>query len=137
MPKKFLAGVHVPQTVCQPVLRDSGSESLLSSAGGSLLPGTARVTGLRRALSEQLRPWRTPRARHDPGKVALDLIVAIALGGDCLADVSVLRSQTPAGTRHPAGTHDRGGRSSELTEPRECLHPATERPGRYEREVYG
>jgi transposase len=33
------------------------------------------------------------RARHDPGKVVLDLAVAIALGGDCLADVAVVRAQ--------------------------------------------
>ena len=71
----------------------AGGESLLSSAGGGLLLQTARVSGLRRSLSEQLRPWRTPRAQHDPGKVVLDLIVAIALGGDCLADVAVVRSQ--------------------------------------------
>ncbi len=71
----------------------AGGESLLSSAGGALLLQTARVSGLRRALSEQLRPWRTRRAEHDPGKVVLDLVVAIALGGDCLADVAVVRSQ--------------------------------------------
>jgi hypothetical protein len=33
------------------------------------------------------------RARHDPGKVVLDLAVAIALGGDCLSDLAVVRSQ--------------------------------------------
>jgi hypothetical protein len=30
---------------------------------------------------------------HDPGKTVLDLAIAIALGGDCLADVAVLRAQ--------------------------------------------
>jgi Transposase DDE domain group 1 len=30
---------------------------------------------------------------HDPGKLVLDLAVAIGLGGDCLADVAVLRAQ--------------------------------------------
>jgi hypothetical protein len=29
---------------------------------------------------------------HDPGKTVLDLAVAIALGGDCLADVAVVRA---------------------------------------------
>ncbi len=71
----------------------AGGESLLSSAGAALLLETARASGLDRALREQLRPWRSPRAQHDPGKIVLDLIVAIALGGDCLADVAVLRSQ--------------------------------------------
>lgn len=64
-----------------------GGESLLSSAGGSLLVQTAAAVGLDRALSVCLAPWR---ARHDPGKVVLDLAVAIALGGDCLADLAVV-----------------------------------------------
>jgi hypothetical protein len=67
-----------------------GGESLLSSAGGSLLVQTAAAVGLDRALSVCLAPWR---ARHDPGKVVLDLAVAIALGGDCLADLAVVRVQ--------------------------------------------
>ncbi len=31
--------------------------------------------------------------RHDPGKVITDLAVGIALGGDCLADIGVVRAQ--------------------------------------------
>ena len=71
----------------------AGGESLISSAGGSLLLRMAAVSGLDAALSARLRPWRAVRARHDPGKVVLDLAVAIALGGDCLADLAVVRSQ--------------------------------------------
>lgn len=70
-----------------------GSESLLSSVGAALLLETARTIGLDRSLSEQLSKWRPARARHDPGKTVLDLAVAIALGGDCLADVAVVRAQ--------------------------------------------
>ena len=46
-----------------------------------------------RALSTVLAPWRKPTARHDPAKIVLDLdlAVALALGGDCLADVTLLR----------------------------------------------
>lgn len=76
-----------------PVVMDTSNESLISSAGGSLLLATARVTGLDRALSAGLAPWRAPRAVHDPGKIVLDLAVALALGGDCLADVAVVRAQ--------------------------------------------
>ena len=71
----------------------AGSESLLSSAGASLLVETARAAGLDRGLCDVLAPWRAPRAGHDPGKVVLDLAVAIALGGDCLADLGVVRAQ--------------------------------------------
>jgi hypothetical protein len=52
-----------------------------------------RVAGLDRGLSRALAPWRRARAEHDPGKVLLDLATAIALGGDCLADVAAVRAQ--------------------------------------------
>ena len=54
---------------------------------------TAQVSGLDTALTRQLAPWRAARARHDPGKIVLDLAVAIGLGGDCLADLAVVRAQ--------------------------------------------
>src|SRR5438105_9026736 len=52
-----------------------------------------RVTGLGRGLSEGLARWRAPRAVHDPGKIVAGLAAAVALGGDCLADIAVLREQ--------------------------------------------
>jgi hypothetical protein len=66
---------------------------LVSQAGAVLLWETMRVTGLARGLSAGLEPWRAPRAVHDPGKVIADLAAALALGGDCLADIAVLREQ--------------------------------------------
>jgi len=71
----------------------AGGGSLVSSAGGSLLVETSRVIGLDCALREHLAPWRSGRARHEPGKIVHDLAVAIALGGDCLADLAVVRCQ--------------------------------------------
>jgi hypothetical protein len=65
----------------------------MSWAGAVLLWETLRVTGLGRGLSAALQPWRAPRAVHDPGKIVADLAAALALGGDCLADVAVLREQ--------------------------------------------
>jgi hypothetical protein len=38
-------------------------------------------------------PWRKPLATHDLGKILLELAVAVALGGDCLADIAVLREE--------------------------------------------
>jgi hypothetical protein len=66
---------------------------LISQAGAVLLWETMRVTGLARDLSSGLARWRAPRAVHDPGKIVTDLAAAVALGGDCLADVAVLREQ--------------------------------------------
>jgi hypothetical protein len=57
-----------------------------------LLTATIRRVGLDGALSAALEPWRRPHAVHDPGKVVLDLAVAMALGGDCLADIALLRA---------------------------------------------
>ena len=72
---------------------EGGSESLISSSGAAMLLATAAVSGLAVGLSRALGSWRPARAVHDPGKTVLDLVVAIALGGDCLADVAVLRAQ--------------------------------------------
>jgi hypothetical protein len=71
----------------------AGSDTVLSSAGASLLLSTARAAGLGQGLSAALAPWRRPGAVHDPGKVVFDLAVAVALGGDCLADLAVVRAQ--------------------------------------------
>ncbi len=70
-----------------------GGGSLISSAGGALLTETARLTSLNRKLSQGLRGWAGVGAVHDPGKIVLDLASAIALGGDCLADIAVVRAQ--------------------------------------------
>jgi hypothetical protein len=58
-----------------------------------LLVETIRTSGIGRSISAVLAPWRKPLASHDPGKVVLDLAVALALGGDCLADVNLLRAE--------------------------------------------
>ncbi|WP_141582353.1 IS1380 family transposase [Actinomadura sp. WMMA1423] len=65
---------------------------IASQAGGLLLIEALRVTGLDQGLSRALARWRASRAVHDPGKIVTDLGVTLALGGDCLADVAVLRS---------------------------------------------
>ncbi|GFG50605.1 IS1380 family transposase [Mycolicibacterium agri] len=44
-------------------------------------------------MSAALAPWRAPRSVHDPAKVLTDLAIAVALGGDCAADVAVVRAQ--------------------------------------------
>jgi hypothetical protein len=71
----------------------AGGESLVSHAGGVLLVETARRSGLAGQLSRLLGRWRLPLASHDPGKIVVDLAIAVALGGDAAADVAVLRAQ--------------------------------------------
>jgi hypothetical protein len=66
---------------------------LVSQAGAAVLAETIRAVGLDRALREALARWRRPAAVHDPAKIVLDLAITLALGGDCLADVALLREQ--------------------------------------------
>jgi len=72
---------------------DTGKVAAVGQAGGVLLTDTVRTAGLDVGLSAALAPWRKPFAVHDPGKVVLDLALSLALGGDCLADVGVLRAE--------------------------------------------
>jgi hypothetical protein len=58
-----------------------------------LLTSVIRASGLDRELSAALARWRRPAAVHDPAKVLPDLAVAAGLGGDCLADIAVLRAE--------------------------------------------
>ncbi|MCW2666863.1 MAG: transposase [Frankiales bacterium] len=75
------------------VQADAAAVGVVSQAGGVALVETVRAAGLDQALSQALEPWRKPTAVHDPAKVMIDLAVSLALGGDCLADVAVLREQ--------------------------------------------
>jgi hypothetical protein len=75
------------------VVLDTRRESLVTHSGALLLEETIKISGLDTALSVALAPWRRRRARHDPGKAVLDLAVAVALGGDCAADLAAVRAQ--------------------------------------------
>lgn len=72
---------------------EGGGRGVVSQAGAVLLVETVRKIGLDQAISAALAPWRRPRVVHDPGKILLDVAVAVALGGDCLADVGMLRPE--------------------------------------------
>ncbi|MEU6578534.1 IS1380 family transposase [Streptomyces sp. NPDC046805] len=77
-----------------PRVRTQGDgRHVVSQAGSVLLIETVRKTGLDQAISTALSPWRKPRSIHDPGKILLDVALAVALGGDCLADVAMLRAE--------------------------------------------
>ncbi|NUK08349.1 IS1380 family transposase [Streptomyces lunaelactis] len=72
---------------------EGGGVGVVSQAGAVLLVETVRKSGLDTAISAALTSWRRPRAVHDPGKILLDIALATALGGDCLADVGILRAE--------------------------------------------
>jgi hypothetical protein len=72
---------------------DGAGTQVVSQAGAVLLTVTLATVGLDRVLSTALGPWRPRWAVHDPAKVLLDLALGLAIGGDCLADVGVLRAE--------------------------------------------
>ena len=53
-----------------------------------------RASSIDRALSTALALWRKPLAVRDSGKILLDLAIMLVLGGDCLADVNLLRRES-------------------------------------------
>jgi len=62
---------------------DGQGASAVPNGGAVLLLPTAETVGLSSAVTEALRPWQRPLARHRPDMVLLDL----AVGEDCLADI--------------------------------------------------
>ena len=72
---------------------DTAAARVVSHAGTLLLTETIGRVGLDRALSRALEPWRPRFAVHDPAKVLLDLALGLAVGGDCLADIALLRAE--------------------------------------------
>jgi len=72
---------------------DTSATAAVGQAGGVLLTRTVTATGLDRHLCAALARWRKPLAVHDPGKIITDLALSLALGGDCLADLAVLRAE--------------------------------------------
>ena len=80
-------GFYPPLTV------DTTAKRVVSHAGAVLLVAAAAKVGLDRELSAALAPWRKQWAMLDPGKILLDLAISVAVGGDCLADIAVLRTE--------------------------------------------
>jgi hypothetical protein len=68
-------------------------DGLTSRAGTAVVVGLADRVGLTGSLSGMLSDVRERPGRHDPGRVACDLAVMLCDGGDCLADLGVLRDQ--------------------------------------------
>ena len=146
--------------LCPRVHTDATGSGVVSQAGGVTLVETVRAAGLDAAMSQALSPWRKPLAVHDPAKVLLDLAVTLALGGDCLADIALLRAEPEGvrrgglrpdsvadhrriGRRRPpragghrhrpgAGASQRvvAGRQPCSRPRRRCQHPTGHRPGR-------
>ena len=89
--RKALSACILPPASPKIMVSADGT-GIVSQAGGLLLTQTLRVTGLDRGLEPRWNGGASP-GRARPGKIITDLAVALALGGDCLADVAMLRAQ--------------------------------------------
>ena len=92
-----------------------------NTESAALLAATAGKIGLDRELSAALRPWMHPMAMHDPGKVLLDLVISVAIGGDCLADIAQVRTEDQSTAVRGDGLQrmdgSKGQRGSDLLPP--------------------
>jgi hypothetical protein len=80
-------------TTRPPVTATADGEGVVSHAGSRLLADVADRTTLTAELGEALVGLRKPRSRHDPGRVLVDMAVAVADGATTISDVAVLADQ--------------------------------------------
>jgi hypothetical protein len=85
----------VKRTSSRPkIVVTADGRGVVGHAGVRLLADLADATGLSEAMSEALAPLRQRDRGHDPGRVAVDLAVLLADGGEAIADLAVLRNQS-------------------------------------------
>jgi thioesterase domain-containing protein len=66
---------------------------VVSHAGSRLLADLADATGLTAAFTDTLRRRRPRGTGHDPGRIAVDVAVMLADGGEAISDLALLREQ--------------------------------------------
>jgi hypothetical protein len=71
----------------------AGGRGVVGHAGARLLADLAEVSGLERGFGLALGGLRQRDGGHDPGRVAVDVAVMLADGGQAIADLAVLRDQ--------------------------------------------
>jgi hypothetical protein len=66
---------------------------VVGHAGTRLVADLADATGLSAAVCEALAALRRRASGHDPGRIAVDVAVMLADGGEAICDLAVLRGQ--------------------------------------------
>ena len=75
------------------IVVSADGRGVVGHVGARLLVGVAEVTGLTSACGEALALLRQRQGGHDPGRVAVDVAVMLADGGEAICDLAVLRDQ--------------------------------------------
>ncbi|MEV7624089.1 IS1380 family transposase [Actinoplanes sp. NPDC089786] len=70
-----------------------GARGVVGHAGTRLLTDLAEKAGLTSGFVEALGLGRVRRSAYEPGRVAVDLAVLLADGGEAISDLAVLRQQ--------------------------------------------
>jgi Transposase DDE domain group 1 len=83
----------VKATVRPSLLVSADGRGVVSHAGSRLLADLADRATLTAELSAALAGLGRARAVHDPGRVLVDLAVAVADGAECISDIAVLVDQ--------------------------------------------
>jgi hypothetical protein len=87
-------GTFGVQTTARPKLVVSADgRGVVSHAGSRLLADLADRTTLSGELVEALRHLARPRTAHPPGRVLVDVAVAVCDGAECISDIAVLADQ--------------------------------------------
>jgi hypothetical protein len=75
------------------IVVSADGRGVVGHVGARLLADVAEVTGLTSACGDALAGVRQRRGGHDPGRVAVDVAVMLADGGEAISDLAVLRDQ--------------------------------------------
>ena len=75
------------------IIVTADGRGVVGHAGTRLLADVADATGLTGGFSVALQPLRRRRSGHDPGRIAVDVAVMLADGGQAIADLAELRDQ--------------------------------------------
>ena len=75
------------------IIVSADGDGVVSHVGSRLLADLADRTTLTGELSQVLAGLRRPRARHDPGRVLVDVAVALADGATTISEIAVLADQ--------------------------------------------
>jgi hypothetical protein len=85
------------------IVVSADGRGVVGHVGARLLTDLADATGLSESVSDALLSLRQRASGHSPGRIAVDVAVMLADGGQAIADLAVLRGQSMP-SRHPRPT---------------------------------
>nr|WP_267884286.1 MULTISPECIES: IS1380 family transposase [unclassified Streptomyces] len=87
--------MHTTASRPKPIVSSDG-RGVVNHAGSRLLADLADATGLTASFTDALRRLRSRGTGHAPGRIAVDLAVMLADGGETITDLALLRDQREA-----------------------------------------